>query len=54
MKNEKLKIKLIKQYEEELIKQRDFYINDKDRDALVETNIELRAIERIKDILGID
>ncbi|MBY6842820.1 hypothetical protein [Clostridium botulinum] len=54
MKNEKLKLKLIKQYEEEVLKARDYYLNEKDRDSLVETNIELKAIKRIKDILGID
>jgi hypothetical protein len=57
MKNINQKVQLIKEYEQEVLKARDYYIENKrddNREDLDKLNVELKAIKRIKDILGID
>lgn len=57
MKNINQKIQLIKEYEQEVLQARDYYIENKrddNREDLDKLNVELKAIKRIKDILGID
>lgn len=57
MKNINQKIQLINEYEQEVLQARDFYIENKrddNREDLDKLNVELKAIKRIKDILGID
>jgi hypothetical protein len=55
LKNEKSKLEFLKQYEDDIIKKRDYYFYKvDDQKALHDMNTILKTIKDIKDILDIE